>query len=116
MPVIPLIAPLKSSNGRHRVADWVRRYGPAEVAGILCALLGSYAVYAWTRNNVAAAYGGSLGENLGFYGTMVGREMRHDRRSRVSRGLSYGFRDWVATAGNLFLEFGGAEILGRLLP
>jgi hypothetical protein len=86
-----------------RVKDWIRRYGPAELVGIATALLGSWLLYATTRNEVAAAYGGALGENLGFYAVMVGREMRAQR--------PHGPGAWARTAANLMIEFGPAEIL-----
>jgi len=86
-----------------RVKDWIRRYGPAELVGIATALLGSWLLYATTRNEVAAAYGGALGENVGFYAVMVGREIRAQR--------PHGPGAWARTAANLMIEFGAAEIL-----
>jgi hypothetical protein len=86
-----------------RMKDWIRRYGPAELVGIATALLGSWLLYATTRNEVAAAYGGALGENVGFYAVMVGREIRAQR--------PHGPGAWARTAANLMIEFGAAEIL-----
>ena len=90
---------------------WLRRYGPAEVTGIGTALLGSYVVHALTGNEIAAAFGGALGETLGFYGVIVGREIRTDRRTARAGGVTYGPRAWLTTAANLMIEFGPAEIL-----
>lgn len=40
-----------------------------------------------TGSEIAAAYGGTIGENLGFYGVMIGREVRSDyRRHRGELG------------------------------
>ena len=93
-----------------RMKDWIRRYGPAELVGIATALLGSWELYAATRNEVAAAYGGALGENLGFYSVMVAREIRAQR--------PHGAGAWARTAANLMIEFGPAEILdsGAIRP
>jgi len=94
-----------------RVKRWLRRYGPAEIVGIGTALLGSYAVHALTGSEIAAAFGGALGETLGFYGVIVGREIRTDRQTARAAGVPYGPRAWLRTAANLMIEFGPAEIL-----
>jgi len=94
-----------------RIKRWLRRYGPAEVTGIVTALLGSYAVHALTGSEIAAAFGGALGETLGFYGVIVGREIRTDRQTARAAGVQYGPRAWLRTAANLMIEFGPAEIL-----
>jgi len=94
-----------------RTKDWIRRYGPAELVGIVTAVLGSWLLYAATRNEVAAAYGGALGENVGFYAVIVGREIRTDRRAARAASLPYGPAAWVRTATSLMVEFGAAEIL-----
>jgi len=94
-----------------RVKRWLHRYGPAEVAGIGTALLGSYAVHALTGNEIAAAFGGALGETIGFYGVIIGREIRRDAEAARIAELPYGLRLWLRTATYLILEFGPAEIL-----
>ena len=100
---------------RSPVRDWLRRYGPAELAGVAAALLGSWLVHAWTGSEIAAAFGGSLGENVGFYGVIIGREIRADRHARVTIGRRYGIREWRGTALNLVVEFGAAELLDSCL-
>lgn len=94
-----------------RVQRWLRRYGPAEIVGIGSALLGSYAVHRLTGSEIAAAFGGALGETLGFYGVIVGREIRTDRHTARAAGVTYGPRAWLRTAANLMIEFGPAEIV-----
>ena len=94
-----------------RLRRWLRRYGPAEVTGIATALLGSYGIHALTGNEVAAAFGGALGETIGFYGVIVSREIRSDAAAARAAGLRYGPRAWLKTTTNLLMEFGGAEVL-----
>jgi hypothetical protein len=94
-----------------RVKRWLHRYGPAELTGIGTALLGSYVAHLVTGNEIAAAFGGSLGETLGFYGVIVAREIRADRAAARATATAYGPRAWLRTAANLMLEFGPAEIL-----
>ena len=104
-------------NARHRqkLLEWLRRYGPAEVMGTLTALVGSFAAFRWTGSEVAAAYGGALGENVGFYGTMLLREFRLDARSARAAGTRYGARAAAVTGAKLLLEFGPAELLDSLI-
>lgn len=114
----PLLVSADLPAARRPAREWLRRYGPAEVAGLVTALLGSWAVHALTGNEIAAAYGGSLGENVGFYGVMIGREIRADHGARITIGRRYGIREWTGTALNLAVEFGAAELLdsGLLRP
>ena len=57
-----------------RVLTWAKRYGAAEVTGTLTAYLGYFTMLGMTQNDVASAYGGSIGESLGFFGVMIIRE------------------------------------------
>jgi len=103
---------------RAKGASWLNRYGVAEVAGLCSALLGSIAARALTGSELAAAYGGAIGENLGYYGVIVGREVVSDRRAAAASGRAYGLAGASRTARNLFFEFGVAEALdsGVLRP
>jgi hypothetical protein len=100
---------------RRPLRDWLARYGPAEVAGTGGALLGAYLAHALTGSEIAAAYGGTIGENLGFYGVMITREVRADYRRHRGEGRAYGARQWLQTASHLVLEFGFAELLDSAL-
>jgi len=100
---------------RAKAAEWVKRYGVAEVAGLCTAIVGSFAVRALTGSEIAAAYGGAMGENLGYYGVIVGREVAQDRRAAIGLGRGYGLLGAGRTARNLLLEFGVAELLDSSL-
>ncbi len=101
-----------------KVRQWIRRYGIAEIVGTLTAFAGSYTVDALTHNSIAAAYGGSIGETLGFYGTIILRELVHDAHESGTRREPYGLRGSIRTARNIFLEFGVGELIdtGLLRP
>lgn len=96
---------------RAKAAEWVKRYGVAELAGLCTAVAGSFAARALTGSEIAAAYGGAMGENLGYYGVIVGREVVQDRRAANALGRRYGLAGAARTARNLVLEFGVAEVL-----
>lgn len=100
---------------RDATRRWVRRYGPPELAGIVSAALGYLLVERMTGSATAAAFGGSLGENVGFYGTFVLRSvLRLDGSTRgwmqtpLSRRL---WRRCLAASRGAVLEFGPAELL-----
>jgi hypothetical protein len=110
-----MTAPPATLLWRRKLGEWLKRYGPAEVIGTMTAVVGSFAVARLSRNEVAAAYGGAMGENVGFYGTILLREFLHDRRSARTAGDGYGHRGVARTLGKLVVEFGPAEMLDSFI-
>ena len=100
---------------RSQLRAWGRRYGASEIAGAFAAYLGYFTVLGMTQNPVASAYGGSIGESLGFFGVMLIREIAADQARAKRRLASYGPREVSATIHGLFLEFGPAELLDMAL-
>jgi len=100
---------------RRKGAEWLERYGVAEVAGLCTAIAGSFAARALTGNEIVAAYGAAMGENVGYYGVIVGREVVRDQRAARDLGRLYGITGAARTARNLVFEFGIAEILDSTL-
>jgi hypothetical protein len=84
---------------------WLRRYLPAELVAAPCALLSGLAVAELTGSSAAAALAATWGENVGFYGLMIARELL---KRRTLRALP-------RVVGALALEFGPAEALDSLL-
>ena len=95
--------------------EWLRRYGVAELMGTCTALAGAWLVQRLGGNAVAAAYGGALGENVGFYGTIILREFAAERRAALAARVTFGPLHALRTAGALLLEFGPAEALDSLV-
>lgn len=96
---------------RTRMGTWIRRYGPSEVVGIAMALGGSWLLQYVTGSVIAAAYGASVGEALGFYGSLVTREMIQEAYFAGGRRAPYGVSEMMRTWRGLLLEFGPAELL-----
>ena len=94
-----------------RLRTWARRYGAAEITGTLTAYLGYFSVLGMTQNDLASAYGGSVGESVGFFGMMIIREIAADRSKARRRLGSYDWKGMRSTARGLFMEFGPAELL-----
>jgi ornithine decarboxylase len=92
--------------GIRRVREWVRRYAPAEIAGIAGAVLGAIAVDRFGLP-AATAYAGAIGEALAFYGVLFVRDLR----VRLAAGRDRAVR---RTVRDLVLEFGPAEALDTL--
>ncbi len=100
---------------RSRLKEWVCRYGPSELLGTATAL-GGYALgHYLTGSDIAAAYAGAMGENVGFYGTMAVREAVHDSKAARESRRRYGVLDMLSTGVKLVLEFGLGELLDTSL-
>jgi len=96
-----MIDTLQATN---RPLVWLRRYLPAELVCTITGLLGAWAAAVLTGSPAAVAVAGTLGENVGFYGMMLGREI-------AQRGLC----SLPLIIRDLMLEFGLAEALDCLL-
>jgi hypothetical protein len=94
-----------------KVRAWAKRYGASEIVGTLTAYVGYFTVLGMTQNPVASAYGGAIGESLGFFGVMIVREIAADRAKARRRLHSYGWQGMCATIRGLFMELGPAELL-----
>ena len=94
-----------------RLKIWIRRYGLSELAGVAMAIFGSWLLRSATDSSLAAAYGASIGEAMGFYGSLVAREMLQEAYAAGARRAPYGLRQMAGTWRGLFLEFGPAELL-----
>jgi hypothetical protein len=98
-----------------KLLAWAKRYGASEIVGTLGAYVGYFTVLGMTQNPVASAYGGSIGESVGFFGVMLIRDIVADRATAQRRLESYGTKGMSATIRGLFLEFGPAELLDTAL-
>lgn len=98
-----------------RVARWLARYGVAEVTATLGALGGALLLRALTGSEVLAAYGGAMGEIVGFYGFIAARDLLGAHRAARSGGLVFGAREAALAGRELAIEFGPGEIVDSLL-
>jgi len=89
------------------IRPWICRYVPGEILGTLSAIMGSSLGFMVTRNNVFAAYFGSLSENIGFYGYMFYLQITTSRK--------YGFSRILESIKYIVLEFGFSECLDSFL-
>lgn len=98
-----------------KIKAWLYRYGPAEIIGTAAAYTSFFLAKDMTDSNIAAAYAGTIGENIGFYGTMISREIFYDVKEAKNKKRNYGLYNAVETAVKIFSEFGAAEVLDSLI-
>ncbi|MES2503350.1 MAG: hypothetical protein V4534_00555 [Myxococcota bacterium] len=77
---------------------WMKRYGPSEIFGTLGVYAGYYLVEHFSHIGWIEAYGGAMGENVGFYGVIL------YQRLKARENL------W-----HILAEFGPAELLDSLI-
>jgi hypothetical protein len=93
------------------VAEWVGRYGPAELLALIGALAGWLVADVATGNALVAAYAAAIGDNVAYYGFLATRDMRARWSAAPGSRLGAGVRAFAALA----LEFGPAEALDSLV-
>jgi len=96
---------------KHKIIDWIKRYAPAEIFGVIGALLGAWLVFLLTNNRILAAYAGTITDNIGYYGFILIREHVNDYKQSKLKRKKHGMLGFSKTFRNLFLEFGFAEFL-----
>jgi FHA domain-containing protein len=106
---VGLMRALPQRKGRLR--EWVTRYGIAEVVGTCSALAAYWAMRTASGSELAGAYAAALAEGVGFYGTLLVRELIRDAYAAGGRRAAYGPRQMLRSWRNLFMEFGPAELV-----
>jgi hypothetical protein len=96
---------------RAKLSDWLHRYGLAESAGLICALLVSVTVRRVTGDGIAAAYGGALGESVGYSSVIILRDYLAAARGARAAGRFLGVRDAGKITVGLLAEFGPSAFL-----
>jgi hypothetical protein len=113
-----LIDDIEETTEGSRLKEWFRRYWLAEIVGTLSAFGGSWLLDRLTGNPIAAAYGGSIGESIGFYGVITLKQMVADAHAAGTKHTPYDAAGALRTTRAIFMEFGPAELIdgGLLRP
>lgn len=98
-----------------KIREWLWRYGPAEIISLPATLIPAQIVLHHSGNAIAAALTGTWGGNIGYFGTILLRDMWLTRNTFRSEGRHYGIKAFIKNLRALFLEFGVAEVLDTLL-
>lgn len=107
--------PVGAARTRFKLKSWLIRYGPSEVLGTIAAVGIAGIGKGLTGSNIAAAYAGTMAENVMFYGVMFLRETIKGAHDAGARGRPYGNEDLFRVMHGMLLEFGAAEVLDSLL-
>ncbi|HEV2402626.1 MAG TPA: hypothetical protein VGS08_00305 [Candidatus Saccharimonadales bacterium] len=96
----------------HKAREWSARYLPAEAIATITALVGAFIMHQLSGSLVAAAIGGTIGDNVGYYGYFVIKEAAKHYAKHKQHGQ---FRRMFLTASktlrDMLVEFGPAEAL-----
>ena len=99
-----------------KIREWLWRYVPAEIVATITALLGATIAHTLTGLLIVAAIGGTIGENIGYYGYFAIKEAtRHYRDHSQHGALRRMFLTAVKTVRDMAVEFGPAEALDSLV-
>lgn len=98
-----------------KVKEWLSRYWLSEIMGSLGAVIAGLIGFNLSQSGVVAAYFGTIGENLGFYGVIIFRDVVKSIESHKNNQLKYGVLSLTKDIRNIILEFGPSEILDSLL-
>lgn len=101
---------------RRKLREWIFRYALLEVVGTITALSAAWVAYTMTDSLVISAIAGTIGENIGYYGTAFVREVvqyweEHHHHARLRRLWLSG----VKSIRGMLIEFGFAEVLDTFL-
>lgn len=96
---------------KRKVIVWFKRYIPAEVAAVCGALIGGFSAHVLFYNPVVTAIGGTVGDGVFYYGTIVLRDLweQKEKHKKIT------FRVFAKTIRNMLLEFGPSEFLDSFI-
>jgi len=97
-----------------KIKEWLVRYTPSEIFGIITAYIGFYAAFKATENHLAASYVASLTENIGFYLPLLIKDLRQEIQSKRKLGVSIGAKGVFFVCLGILAECGPGELLDSL--
>lgn len=92
---------------KQKLAEWSKRYIPAEIAAVAGTLVGGVITHNLFNNPVLTSLGATWGENLGFYSWILCAELKS--HTKQTNKISLG--SLIKTVRNIVVEFGPGEVL-----
>ena len=96
---------------KKKITEWIKRYGFAEFIGLIFALVLSNISMLIFRNIIISGFVGTWSDNLGFYGTIIYKDIKQRRKLNKKHTK----KDLLIQIRNLVIEFGLAEYLDTFL-
>lgn len=98
-----------------KLKEWGLRYLPGEIIGTLTALIGASICHYFYPNRIVVAFAGSIGESIGFFGTVLVQELLRTYKVNKATNSPYLFAQFRKIILNIMLEFGLAGVLDDLI-
>ncbi len=88
-----------------KIKVWLTRYIPAEIFAVIGVIIGGTVVNAVFHNSILIALGATWGENIGYYGTIILRDLKRlkEKHKKITKLIV------IKLIRNLLLEFGPSE-------
>lgn len=96
---------------RARVREWIWRYLPAELISIVATLLPALILAGQGSSRVTIALAGTWCGNIGYFGTILLRDVLKTRKGLRIVGHPYTSRSFLKNLRALLIEFGLAEVI-----
>ena len=100
---------------KKKLAEWVKRYLPAEVLSLAATLAAGGATFAFAHNRTATALAATWAGNVAYFGCILLQDIHTTRRTRHAVGKDYTAKIFGKNIRALVVEFGAAEVLDSLL-
>ncbi len=95
----------KQSQILSKIAEWLKRYLPAEIIAVIGAMIGGLLAHYFFSNPVITALGGTWGENIGYYSKIIFDDLKKRRLRDGEITISGVFK----LIRNVAIEFGPSE-------
>ena len=92
---------------RWKIREWSSRYLLSEIIASVTAISAAIIADLFIKNSILTAIAGTWGENAGYYGSIVIRDILISRRKNGILKIE----NYIRILKNLLLEFGIAEML-----
>lgn len=96
---------------KKKIKDWLWRYLPAELFGTIMALTAAIIADALTHSALVSSLAGTWGENIGYYGFFLFKEIGNSKLQYKKINKRYRISSCLIDIRNLAIEFGIAEWL-----
>jgi hypothetical protein len=99
---------------KQKIAEWLKRYGLAEVISLSLTVLCAWLAFHFTQNKITTALVGTWGGNIGYFGTILIEDILLATKQLRAVGKQYSLETFYKNVRALFVEFGIAEIFDTL--
>lgn len=99
---------------KNKIAEWIKRYLPAEIISIIVTLVSSVLAFKLTQSNLTTALVGTWVGNIGYFGTILLTDIYGTTQELKLKNKPYTLKTFALNVRALFVEFGIAELFDSL--